>query len=281
MPGRYLDVTGEYESVNHLDYLESSGDLYCRPGNTFERNDSFDSANFSSSEFSPVENTASFDAGQRYFGTTYNPYSYGSVIDTDINMSSTMFSNFNPISAPSQYNTSESPRFSVEAALSPQTPFFQSCPTPDSDCSDSTSEPSSNKSGDTEEEETTKVPPKRKVGRPRQQAPKSSDKPSPKVSQRIPHNRVERKYRDGLNSQLEHLRLNVPTLPVFNPDSPIGPPKPGKMAVLAAAVDYIKSLEAETKRLTDENEELRCHDENGSRSLAGNNSRKRRKQTKV
>jgi hypothetical protein len=186
--------------------------------------------NYSSSEFSQIESTAAFDASQKYFGTTFNPYDYGTVMDTDINMSSTMFSNFNPISAPSQYHTSESPRFPIQETFSPQGPRFQSWSTPDSDSSDETSAPSSTRSGKTEVEETTKVPLKRNPGRPRQEILKISNKPSPKVSQRIPHNRVERKYRDGLNSQLEHLRLNVPTLPVFNPDSPIGPPKPGKMA---------------------------------------------------
>jgi len=78
------------------------------------------------------------------------------------------------------------------------------------------------------------------------------------MSQRVPHKEVERKYRQVLNSEMEKLRVNVPTLPQHDGTSLADPLKPSKTAVLAAAVDYIKSLEAENKRLTEENEGLKC-----------------------
>ncbi len=59
-----------------------------------------------------------------------------------------------------------------------------------------------------------------------------------------------------LNAEMERLRVNVPILPQHDGTSFAGPPKPSKATVLAAAVDYIKMLEAETGRLAEENEKL-------------------------
>jgi hypothetical protein len=77
------------------------------------------------------------------------------------------------------------------------------------------------------------------------------------ASQRVPHNQVERKYREALNNEMERLRQNVPTLPHAQDGAALGPPKPSKGTVLAAAVQYIKDLEAETEALVDENEGLK------------------------
>ncbi|KAF3001560.1 hypothetical protein E8E13_009806 [Curvularia kusanoi] len=66
---------------------------------------------------------------------------------------------------------------------------------------------------------------------------------------RVPHNQVERKYREGLNSEIEKLRRAVPTLPQSDEIGVIGQPKPSKAVVLAAAVDYIKSTERERDEL--------------------------------
>ncbi|KAF2141275.1 uncharacterized protein K452DRAFT_287984 [Aplosporella prunicola CBS 121167] len=93
--------------------------------------------------------------------------------------------------------------------------------------------------------------------------------PRPTTKTRQPHNQVEKKYREGLNTELERLRRAVRTLPQPQPrrrsstssDDEYGysaaAPKPSKAAVLAGAVEYIRYLEAEHERLISENEQLR------------------------
>lgn len=99
-------------------------------------------------------------------------------------------------------------------------------------------------------------------------SPPASSRPS---KTRQPHNQVEKKYREGLNNELERLRRAVRTLPQPRPRScstseedddsyggySAAVPKPSKAAVLAGAVEYIKYLEAEHERLANENEQLR------------------------
>jgi len=111
--------------------------------------------------------------------------------------------------------------------------------------------------------------------RPRSQRESPGDSPQDPLPQpaeeakaisrpRIPHNQVERKYRETLNSQLESLRRVVPSLqqsPRTCDKSDIedlpAPSKPSKAVVLASATSYIKNLEKDNKQLTDENEMLR------------------------
>jgi len=122
------------------------------------------------------------------------------------------------------------------------------------------------------EPESPAPAPKRKRGRPRLSRPSGSSSSSTatatatKSSSRIPHTEVERKYRNALNAEMERLRANIPTLPQPQPQrdgadaaSPLtaNAPKPSKAVVLAAAVDYIKQLEAETEKLAGENAELK------------------------
>lgn len=76
-------------------------------------------------------------------------------------------------------------------------------------------------------------------------------------SHRLPHNQVERKYREGLNNELERLRKAVPTLPQGEEGIAMGTPKPSKAMVLAGAIEYIKRLERERDGLVDENDRLR------------------------
>lgn len=99
-------------------------------------------------------------------------------------------------------------------------------------------------------------------------SPPASSRPS---KTRQPHNQVEKKYREGLNNELERLRRAVRTLPQPRPRScstseeeddsyggySAAVPKPSKAAVLAGAVEYIKYLETEHERLANENEQLR------------------------
>ncbi|KAF2016843.1 hypothetical protein BU24DRAFT_459963 [Aaosphaeria arxii CBS 175.79] len=80
---------------------------------------------------------------------------------------------------------------------------------------------------------------------------------------RLPHNQVERKYREGLNSELERLRRAVPTLPQGAEDGSstaqqvLGQPKPSKAMVLSGAIEYIKRLERERDEALRECEVLR------------------------
>lgn len=92
-----------------------------------------------------------------------------------------------------------------------------------------------------------------------------NDGKATKGRKRLPHNQVERKYRESLNTQLESLRRVVPALQQNRvppcdgadiEDLP-APSKPSKAVVLATATAYIKQIEKEKKQLIDENTVLR------------------------
>lgn len=99
----------------------------------------------------------------------------------------------------------------------------------------------------------------------------SGDSPgsSGALLQRQPHTAVERKYREGLNAEMERLRQSVPTLPKWNPASMDGPPKPTKATVIASAIEYIRDMESECGRLRGENERLRMGESQESGSEQG------------
>ncbi|EAT85022.1 hypothetical protein SNOG_07556 [Parastagonospora nodorum SN15] len=105
-----------------------------------------------------------------------------------------------------------------------------------------------------QEEQTTPKRPLRKRGRPRlDQLDTESQSAGPSSakcqrSSRLPHNQVERKYREGLNSELERLRKAVPTLS----KSEEALIKPSKGMILSSAIDYIKSIERERDALREE-----------------------------
>ncbi|KAF2735773.1 hypothetical protein EJ04DRAFT_434414 [Polyplosphaeria fusca] len=91
-----------------------------------------------------------------------------------------------------------------------------------------------------------------------------ADDPKPKGRRRLPHNQVERKYRESLNSQLESLRRVVPSLqqnPRNCDDADIedlpAASKPSKAVILASATAHIKQMEKEKKQVQDENQILR------------------------
>lgn len=94
------------------------------------------------------------------------------------------------------------------------------------------------------------------------QAPTSDEKA--KTRRRLPHNQVERKYRESLNTQLESLRRVVPALQQNQrvcdsadiEDLPT-PSKPSKAVILASATAYIKSMEKDRKTLQEENNLLK------------------------
>lgn len=85
-----------------------------------------------------------------------------------------------------------------------------------------------------------------------------------KTRRRLPHNQVERKYRESLNTQLDSLRRVVPALQQSSRGCEGGdiedlptPSKPSKAVVLASATAYIKQMEKDKKQLADENQLLR------------------------
>lgn len=117
-------------------------------------------------------------------------------------------------------------------------------------------------SPDSAPEEPTTKRPQRKRGRPRldrNETISSTSSPSFKSQKtgRLPHNQVERKYREGLNAELERLRRAVPSLPQSDEAGAMGQPKPSKAMVLASAIEYIRKIETERDVLKAENEKLR------------------------
>ena len=85
-------------------------------------------------------------------------------------------------------------------------------------------------------------------------------KPTTKRSGRVPHSIIERRYRDNLNTQIETLRLLIPSVresPQDVEDSLGIPPKaPSKAVVITAAAGYIKELEADRARMMTETKTL-------------------------
>ena len=100
---------------------------------------------------------------------------------------------------------------------------------------------------------------------------------NPKNRRRVPHNQVERRYRESLNTQLDALRSVMPSLQ--QPDLPQDPPgrsrqdarladmedlpsrpspaaKPSKAVILASATAHIRHMEKERERVEGENRAL-------------------------
>ncbi|KAF2820706.1 hypothetical protein CC86DRAFT_117004 [Ophiobolus disseminans] len=98
---------------------------------------------------------------------------------------------------------------------------------------------------------------------PNRESPQAIDD-KPKSRRRLPHNQVERKYRESLNTQLESLRKVVPSLQQSQgvcdgadiEDLPTAS-KPSKAVILASATAYIKQQEKDRKSLEDENHLLK------------------------
>ncbi|TID26977.1 putative transcription factor bhlh protein [Venturia nashicola] len=75
---------------------------------------------------------------------------------------------------------------------------------------------------------------------------------------RTPHHQVERKYRESLNTEMERLRLAVPSTARWEEGvhCQAGKIKPTKAMVLASAIYYIRSLEREMEGLRTRNAAL-------------------------
>jgi hypothetical protein len=80
---------------------------------------------------------------------------------------------------------------------------------------------------------------------------------------RVPHNLVERKYRNTLNAEMERLRSAIPHVARISSGGDTeagggGGAKLSKANVLACALEYIQSMEAECNRLKRRNNELQA-----------------------
>ncbi|KAF2681678.1 hypothetical protein K458DRAFT_420447 [Lentithecium fluviatile CBS 122367] len=97
--------------------------------------------------------------------------------------------------------------------------------------------------------------PARRGGRPRLNR-SISDQSSCSDKGRIAHKQVERKYREGLNAELDRLRRSIPTLPRGD-EGKFGHARLSKTMVLASAIDYIHKIEQEREVALQELERLR------------------------
>lgn len=102
---------------------------------------------------------------------------------------------------------------------------------------------------------------KKKRGRPKSEILQVEDRKENKEFERprLPHNEVERKYRESLNLGFEKLRATVPTLPKYDSGAASVAQKQSKAAVLGAAIEYIKYLEGENEKLVEENKQLKMN----------------------
>ncbi|GIZ40054.1 hypothetical protein CKM354_000340800 [Cercospora kikuchii] len=78
---------------------------------------------------------------------------------------------------------------------------------------------------------------------------------------RVPHNLVERRYRDNLNNQIESLRLTLPSLRDAQPctgdyEDVSSPRMPSKAVIIQTAANYIQDLQGERSRLLEANKAL-------------------------
>ncbi|EFQ87138.1 hypothetical protein CFE70_003708 [Pyrenophora teres f. teres 0-1] len=206
------------------------------------------------------------------------------VTGTSTNSSQQLAQSFNPIEfgpfdqSPGAFSTHHAEAHTSEpACFSPTTTTISQT---SSLCDDATQQaspslsphmlkresPSSSASGS---ESSTPKRPTRKRGRPKMDR-RSTDSqlvtsPSAKSqrTKRLPHNQVERKYREGLNAELERLRNAVPILRHRDEPGGMAQPKPSKAMILASAIEYIQSIEKENELLKEENERLRCQSRGG------------------
>ncbi|KXT01521.1 hypothetical protein AC578_4528 [Pseudocercospora eumusae] len=92
---------------------------------------------------------------------------------------------------------------------------------------------------------------------------------------RVPHNLVERRYRDNLNHQIEALRLVLPSLKDAVPSDETSfdhPRMPSKAVVISTAATYIKDMANERQRLISANEALQDQVGSLQKLLRGNES---------
>lgn len=170
------------------------------------------------------------------------------------------------------------PALDMGTPITPSTIVYSASPSCDDATLSPTSSPPFSSSSNREKreeaapalgEEPAPKQPVRKRGRPRLDRKLSGAAPAPpsnapswkhrqhrQRTPRQPHVQVERKYREGLNSDLERLRCAVPTLLQSGEGAVMGQPKPSKAMVLSCAVAYIAKIEYERDGLREGNEQL-------------------------
>jgi hypothetical protein len=146
--------------------------------------------------------------------------------------------------SPTSHSSSRTPSLCGDAPRPAQSPSMSPC----SIKRESPSPPASPR------EQTTSKRSLRKRGRPRldrfdMEFPLAEPSSKCPRTGRLPHNQVERKYREGLNSELERLRKTVPRL---SHGDEAGQPKPSKGMILSSAIEYIKTIENERDALREE-----------------------------
>ncbi|KAH9875356.1 hypothetical protein J1614_004848 [Plenodomus biglobosus] len=265
-----IDITYPMEAYNRTP--NDTMDSYFNSDNRFDR--PLTSADMSSDyqtkqqdTFNPTlpatgisatnDNNNNADQQQMFNSSTFgqfHQYPFGFAYDP-----SSMESNDSTYFSPQTHATSRTPSLCGDAPQEAYSPTFS----PQITKEESPGSPASLS------EDNTPKRPLRKRGRPRLEhssAESKSTTPSSKSqrSVRLPHNQVERKYREGLNSELERLRKAVPTLPQSDEGAVMGQPKPSKAMVLSSAIEYIKKIEIERDALREENEKLRQGQGQGS-----------------
>lgn len=98
-----------------------------------------------------------------------------------------------------------------------------------------------------------------KRGRPRKgrtnsETSSTGSSSSKHCKERVPHNQVERKYREGLNASLRLLQRAVPIIPQPE-DEEI---RPSKSMVIARAIEYIRKVERERDEAVQMAKDLGC-----------------------
>merc|ERR1711881_774401 len=88
--------------------------------------------------------------------------------------------------------------------------------------------------------------------------PATSTKSAPaKTSRRQPHNEIEKKYRESINTHLEALKNSMCMHGKGDIEDLAAAPKPSKSIILASAVAHIKKIEKEKRQLEQDRNLLR------------------------
>jgi hypothetical protein len=228
---------------------------------------------------SSITSTHGFFDYDSYFTLPFTSMESEGMFPGDTPFNSTIQATFPPSNPPPSSTSQSTPLSQLEppttdiwsgASVSPQQQHHHRTPStnnayPEQPQPSSSATPSRHpplKREPTDEE----APTPNKRGRPRRSktstsAGTSTTSASSATPRRLPHNQVERKYRENLNAELERLRRAIPTLsPRNNGTSDANSshqPKPSKSMILAGAIEYIEQIEKERDEYRAECERLK------------------------